>query len=60
MTWVYHTYIKLVTDRGEGRLVDGHGESSDAVDPKSSVGHVYRWYMMGRRYGRLLERREKG
>jgi hypothetical protein len=45
---------------GEGRMVDGHGESSDAMDPKSLVGHVYRWYMMGRRHGRLFEQRKKG
>jgi hypothetical protein len=46
--------------KAKGRMVDGHGKSSDAMDPKSSVGHVYRWYMMGRRHGRLLEQKEKG
>jgi hypothetical protein len=43
--------------RGGGHMGSGQEVCSTAIGPKSSVGHVYRWWMMGRSHGELLERR---
>jgi hypothetical protein len=45
---------------GDGEVGDGHDICSGTIGLKSSVGHVYRWWIMGRRPGKGMKRRGWG
>ena len=52
--------VKKGEGRGVGRVGDGQGVCSGAIDPKSSLRDVYRWWIMGKHLGGLLERKGWG